>query len=780
MTETSKEFSLLHNFLSVTLHIRIIRPDDLYRYLSKNVNFFRRRNDEWFDLFYRYMQKLSESTALLHKASSISRGSFLGIPFIKTNTGRFEPPYVGDRGNWVPNVYLPENTQLKGVRYVDRNVYERHQLFFKTVLGLGKPDAFLYFCQQLRRNYKNRYALDDLAYINDIKECIKYLSRDEYKESMREELKEKEYIKCNDDEFCNPRIVKCSVPKTSECVFASDYYHGIGVRIVDADYYTNYGIALESLSLFGVWTHIAESRYSRNWESSYYGNAQEKDEDGFYSRLDFRELDIVISYIHEHADDENARQKSRIIMELLFLYERNLFGNIIKGKTLCAREPDIAYVIKYGFKNVPWLFTKQRLLRRPQEISKFDLDVSLYGPVKPESRIYSALGFVRNEKDKAQEAVQISLNSDHEETDAALDELLREKYNISVDTLKRLLTSHERIEGKFVAVNDNAFEFPQRPIVNFERLKKAVSETFQTAIPVMYKDVMRSVRVSEQGNINRSYLQSMYGSDSSNDSCACQMCEHETRYSMAVQLENAMKLELQIMYLSLCPNCAAVFKCIRADSSMLERFISDIFDISVSEEEPIRVKCGDRSIAFTATHLAEIQHVMWLRNRKSTEVEAIESFENITKDNEHDDKVRIQSNTKQSSEESASTFVFSKRYGNGKILEFDASGRAKIEFEDGKIREILFDYYKSKGEIDYVSPPGSRLQLGKSITKNAYLGRDYESLINAKVFNDKYGLGEIIRVSVEENKIMGLIQFPKGAIDFDLKIALQSNSIRIV
>ena len=698
LTETSKEFSILHNFLSVNLHIRTIRPDDLYRYLSKNIDFFRRRNDLWFDLFYNFMQKLSTTTMLFHKASSVNRGSFLSIPFLKTNTGRFEAPYTYDRGTWTPNVYLPDNNSLKGVRYVDRSVYERHHVFINSVLGLGKPDTFLHFCQRLRKNYKKRYSLDDQSYIDDINECIQYLSRDEYKEKMREELKDKDYIKCIDEGFCNPRIDKCSVPNTLEGVSASDYYHGIGIRIVDTNYYEIHGIALESLSLFGVWTYIAEDRYSRKWVSSFSGNAQEKDEEGFYSRLNFQELYNVISYIEEHPNDDNSRHKSQIIMELLFIYERNIFGNIIKGKTIYAREQSVASVIQtLCYRR--WLFTKERQLQIAQAISKYDLDVSLYGQIRSDSKIYNALGFVSNEKDKTYEAVQLILNGDHPVTKVVLDELLQKKYNISVDTLEKLITG--------AGSTNSTFEFPQRPIVNLQRLKESVANLYHMATPVKYNEAMRRIRVSEQDHVNRSYLKVMYGSESHNDFCACQMCEQETRYPMAIQLENDMNLELQIMYLSLCPNCAAAYKFIRADKQMLERFISNITAINVSqEEEPIRVKFGDRSIAFTATHIAEVQQAIWLKKHKFEDDDSRKIVESNREEIHNDCKKHDPSDSTLSAEDKNNTFVFSRSYGSGEILEFDDFGRAKIKFEDGKIREILFDYYKSKGEIDYVSPHG--------------------------------------------------------------------------
>lgn len=70
------------------------------------------------------------------------------------------------------------------------------------------------------------------------------------------------------------------------------------------------------------------------------------------------------------------------------------------------------------------------------------------------------------------------------------------------------------------------------------------------------------------------------------------------------------------MYLSLCLNCSKDYILLRNNPAVWEKFISNIFEADVEGEETIWVPIGNKELAFTAIHLAEIQAILELEKEE--------------------------------------------------------------------------------------------------------------------------------------------------------------------
>ena len=67
------------------------------------------------------------------------------------------------------------------------------------------------------------------------------------------------------------------------------------------------------------------------------------------------------------------------------------------------------------------------------------------------------------------------------------------------------------------------------------------------------------------------------------------------------------------MYLSMCLTCSKDFVLLRNNRAVWERFIQEIKDANVENRSKAEIEIGDRTIAFTAKHLAEIQEILAIK-----------------------------------------------------------------------------------------------------------------------------------------------------------------------
>lgn len=112
----------------------------------------------------------------------------------------------------------------------------------------------------------------------------------------------------------------------------------------------------------------------------------------------------------------------------------------------------------------------------------------------------------------------------------------------------------------------------------------------------------------------------MYESENNRKNCFCQMCQTITskKYIEINDVQKNPKFEWDQMYLSLCLTCSKDYILLRNNNRVWQEFMVNILTTDVTGKETVFVKIGDnKSIAFTATHLAEIQTIIKLEVKNS-------------------------------------------------------------------------------------------------------------------------------------------------------------------
>ena len=516
---------------------------------------------------------------------------------------------------------------------------ERCKSFFTDILKLTEPDHYEYFKKEIEKRYAEELSIinaSDEEYIKDVKTVLKYLDTHEYTGDLKGTLSKLYFIQCKTDNgtvYVNPHRTTVYFDKSNENVSIKDYFaFEDGVHFIDMDFYIENGIDRKSLKLLGVKDTLIENREIRGWYESGEGNTQWCDVDDFRSKLEFIGIDSAIAFIQNNPESEHAKEKSRIIMQLLFATEKHLAGEIIKGKGAQNRVKAHAKVIKvltegrwsYKKQRPKWLFDKNGRIVNPAEISKYDLNIKIYGNVKRDSNIYNILGFACTQKDETEEAFASILNLDEESQDSILMQLLIEKLKRQPLQVEEIIKMCMASEGACCSTNDIEDEcfdpyakdlrygFPLRPVKNLETLKKSVEWQYFSAPEVRYELRERSVRISEDKERKHSYLKDMYSSEYNPLIYICQMCQKPRSYFEAVQIEKEPRLELSQMHMLLCPNCAAYYKGMRNDALLIANFITELCEADESQDEPVCVPIGYETIFFTATHIAEIKEIQRL------------------------------------------------------------------------------------------------------------------------------------------------------------------------
>jgi hypothetical protein len=169
-----------------------------------------------------------------------------------------------------------------------------------------------------------------------------------------------------------------------------------------------------------------------------------------------------------------------------------------------------------------------------------------------------------------------------------------------------------------VSDDDDEYEdFPGKEVANLQKLRKHVSDMFRNS-PNPYVEKKRVVREPKNPVNKETYTTSMYGSEYSEHKCFCQMCQkivpktHIERNDVQKQPTYGWDQ----MYLSLCLNCSKDYILLRNNNAVWEKFIDSIIETDVEDEETVRVPIGNKELAFTAVHLAEIQTIFELEKEE--------------------------------------------------------------------------------------------------------------------------------------------------------------------
>ena len=628
------ERNSIYPFLTDNLKIAVIRPVNLRNLINNNRDFLPKRDNKWLIRLYQ-MFTLVPSEFNKKEAGS----NLLTAEFVKTSDGSFVAPYRKSNGTdqnitYLPNVFLPvENTEgMDDISFVDDKILKECEEFFKYTLRLTKPNEYDYFVKNFKTRYDSGETISDEQHIADINKLLHYQKNIDYCDEITNLINNYIALRCIKDgktEYAYPKEETVLFPLSSDGLNIEQYYSNIiSYPYVDYDFYKKYDISVEKLKCLGVRDDIAinqdatKGKYSTGKRGAPDWNTYQQD---FRYELSLDKLDEVLAYISNNPLSADSISKSNFIFRYLQNHEKMLYGKLyVGGKVGCIDE--VSTIVKilrrdteYALENWngKWLFTKLGELVTQNDISRSDLNSYIYGDVKPESKLYDILGFIKSKKDLHDDVVNKYDQMDNETKELLLDIALQRKYGVTVKELDEKygfrLASDTALHTD---IYSDISEFPSAKVKNWELLRKHVIHEFICADDTKYEQRFRRIRVSKDPHSIEAYLKSMYKIDGVN-MYACQMCHEHVNAFEKCQLTYGMEKELDALYLCMCPNCARKYIALRNDTFSLDKFVETIKNLNesaINYQDPVKISLGKESIWFTQRHIAEIKELMALKD----------------------------------------------------------------------------------------------------------------------------------------------------------------------
>ena len=341
-----------------------------------------------------------------------------------------------------------------------------------------------------------------------------------------------------------------------------------------------------------------------------------------------------------------------------------------------------------------WIYCNDGKMARPNTISKYDLDTSVYGELHPSKEKYEVLGFIETSADNKADAFELVDALDKRDKKLLLKQLARE-LGLQVGEATEE-TYDEDDEAVFNPDKWVSSEFPVHKVRNKDSLIQHVREQFFCADPVKYMPVLRQIRVSKSARMMRSYVVGMYTNES--NAHICQICKEPAQFVEAVEIAN-FGLELPQMHLCLCKNCASKYKAIR-DSHKDDYRVkvhNAIISMDVDNAEEFEIGLNaDISVTFTQTHLAEVQTLLLLIDEYGLPDDENSDLEEVVNTHgplgnmprKEEENISQETNNKKQKISDIGARVKHKIYGLGTVEECFGD-RITILFDDGK--EKTFD-----------------------------------------------------------------------------------------
>ena len=648
LTETNKQYKDLYLFLTDTLNIEVMRPENMSGYFNGNKSFLLHRDDNWLVRLYTMYEKVGNAFSKQRSGTNM-----LLAEIIKTSKGNFVSPYRRSDGNqndrysfmyrgyenstYLPNIFLPSKNavQMEDIPFVDEVIYHRCEHFFKEILSLQKPNEYEFFIRDFEKRYKEGKKISDDQHIADVKNLLRYIANEDYREEVENLIKKYLLLKCNENgksTYVSPFRENVYFPKTENGMSIEYYFKNIQkYAYVDLDFYQLEDIGEDKLSLLGVSREISVGKGKTNGEF-YTGNPGRQPEwntySGFWWKLSLKSVEDVLEYISKHPKASDSMAKSSFIFHFLQQNESHLTGTVYIGGSTPNINNTVSYIVKilrqedlphscYRFDwNGKWLFTESGDLVSQKEISKRDLHPQLYGDIGWDSTLYDILGFAKNSADQLEDAAKDYDRLPDEKKEQFFEIEFQRRFGIPVAEAEELLEGKVPVERRPSKSTEDVFEFPSSKVKNWDALRKHVAEVLCFASPVKYEYAVRHIRVSKPSSEGQAYLKNMYKIEGQYK-YACQMCHDAVPNIEKCQIANEPKLELDAMNLCLCPNCAREYKKMRLDSDNMECFLDRIAEMEDSEinvADPVEVEVDGETIWFTQSHIAEIRELMALQD----------------------------------------------------------------------------------------------------------------------------------------------------------------------
>lgn len=625
------------------LGVDVIKAAELRVYFNENPAFLNDRSNDWLVKMYKMYEQIPS-------AFSFSGTNMLDAWIIRTERNIILPAYKKIDRKYQPMVFLPspQGHHHHGVEVVHPYIYDRCRSFFENVLHLKQPDDYELTKEKIASHYNVISSIDVQDHLKDTARAIRYLKNPEREADMKSFLKKNFYIRVRargNTLWNRPFDETLFFPEAMDGTRIEEYFEGLpGEKTnvyLDYGFYRTAGFSMEDMKLFDVTDSLLTGMDEVSGECKIGKAGQDtswKTFGSFRWKLSIDQVEDALKYITNNPKAQSSIVKSRIIFKYLQENETRLIGHVnMMDASDLHDEP--AYIIRILRKDIrnsllsewngKWLFSKSMELVSQSQISKTELNESIYGKVKSDSNLYELLGFKINRQDQMAEATVEYDKIPKETRQMYLEIELFRSFGLTVEQVRALKENTLRPEtGEIGRNGSDEYEFPVENVKNWEALKKHAAQILAYASPVSYQNVIRSVRVSKSTDDVRAYLMNMYRVNGSRK-YACQICHHAFSAIEACQLENKPDLELDPLNLCTCPNCAGKFRTVRnndvAIKSLMEKIMNQS-EVSIKTNDHVSIQVENLDIWFTQTHMAEIKELLMLK--KTTDRQIKEKEEN--------------------------------------------------------------------------------------------------------------------------------------------------------
>lgn len=531
------------------------------------------------------------------------------------------------------SVYLNASSNyhsLPASSIVSFRVAKDYETLFRNGFQITEFDNYQYVKEQIIPKYERTYAKESRVVVNeqrmetaveDLQKILDLIEEHRNTDELIKALRRTYIVKVKSDngQYALTLPSMAFTEKSDEGMDLESYYSGlnnysglnrINRLCIDARYYEEHGITINRLKKIGIeTTPVREGiRSDLTGTGDRYWIAQ----GDYCPNLTVYGLEENLKYIQDNRNTDLAKRKSSDILHLFLKIWKKLIGEVRRRKNNPYYQEEMAYIV-YTIDTQKWLYGTDGRLYKPSEMSRYELDESIYGKLSEEKEAYTVLGFISKEADEKAETFEKVDALDRRDKTIVFRQLAKELgYDLSsIEKAK----APEKEDGS-EAFDANAWrseEFPQRQVRNYERLLEHVRQEFFCADPVKYEKVLRQIRTSKSPRTIRAYSTGMYVNE--NDTQICQMCMKPALYVDVTEIAN-YGIEMPQLNLCLCKNCSSRYKQFRDGKK--EKFKADmtnaIYKIDAqtpADDYEIQIS-PDTAVHFTQTHIAEVKEILAL------------------------------------------------------------------------------------------------------------------------------------------------------------------------
>ena len=530
------------------------------------------------------------------------------------------------------SVYLNASSNyhsLPASSIVSFRVAKDYETLFRNGFQITDFDNYQYVKEQIIPKYERTYAkesrivvdeqrmetaVEDLQKILDLIE--EHRNTDELIKSLRRAYIIK--IKTDNNQYALTAPFMAFTEKSEEGIDLETYYSGlnnysglnrINRLCIDARYYEEHGISINRLKKIGIeTTPVREGiRSDLSGTGDRYWIAQ----GDYCPNLTVYGLEENLKYIQGNWEKDLAKKKSADILHLFLKIWKKLIGEVRRRKNNPYWQEEMAGIV-YTIDTQKWLYGTDGRLYKPSEMSRYELNESVYGKLSDEKEAYTVLGFISKEADEKAETFE-KVDALNRRDKTIVFRQLAKELGYDISTIEKVKEPEEDGSDLFDANAWRSEEFPKRKVRNYERLLEHVRQEFFCADPVKYEKVLRQIRTSKSPRTIRAYSTGMYVNE--NDTQICQICMKPAPFVDVTEIAN-YGIEMPQLNLCLCRNCSSRYKQFRDGNK--EKFKTDmtnaIFELDVqapSDDYEIQIS-PDTAVHFTQTHIAEVKEILAL------------------------------------------------------------------------------------------------------------------------------------------------------------------------